>query len=196
MSGLQIVAGAFGKGHGQYEAGEFSFPDGSRRAVETVASIEAHSGVAAKQNWGSSLLGGLKGGLALASNLELSGTLALAASAVGAGLSSLDENGESKPCALIEVTFSDGAGFLALAAQPLSALIENDREVVRRAIVRFAGAAPMIEQPSALPGSLVDTAAGAATTAAEVAGAALKTTVSTTAAALSSAVGRVKWGQR
>ncbi len=73
MAEIKVVAGSCGKGRGQYEAGVFTTPDGAERGVDAVVTIESHGGIAGERNWGEQVLTGLKGGLGLASNLDLTG---------------------------------------------------------------------------------------------------------------------------
>lgn len=172
MPGIQVIAGACGKGAGAYEAGLFTLPDGSCRPVEAVAAIESQGGVSERAGWGESVLGNLKGGLGLASNLDISGGLALAASVIGAGLP--EGAGGPRERTILEVAFADGTSFIAVADVGLSVLIANDREVVGRAFARFAaGSLPAPAEPAAIGPQLVETAgsvlsagAGAALTAA------------------------------
>ena len=127
MAEIKVVAGNCGKGRGAYEAGVLTTPDGVERSVEILITVEAHGDIAGARNWGGQVLNGLKGSLALASNVDLSGTALLAASA----LTSLSAD-EPNPQTLLELTFQDGALLIALADPRLPALIANDREVLRR----------------------------------------------------------------
>lgn len=174
MTGMKIVAGSFGKGQGEYDAGEFAFPDGTRRVVEDINTIHSHGSVTGEQHWGASVVGSLKNGLALASNLDLTGPLSLAVGALAAGLG--DGESGSQQRALVEVAFHDGASFVALAAVGLPVLIGNDREVARRAQGRTvpanlstpvnpAGVDISLTNLTAQAGDAVTSAAGAASSA-------------------------------
>lgn len=68
--------------------------------MECLLIVEAHGDVAGARNWGGQVLDGLKGSLALASNIDLSGTALLAATA----LSSVSAD-DSQPQTLLEITF-------------------------------------------------------------------------------------------
>ncbi|GJE59306.1 hypothetical protein [Methylobacterium trifolii] len=175
MVEIKVVAGTCGKGRGGYEAGLFSTPDGLERSVEGLLTVEAHGDVAGARNWGGQVLDGLKGSLALASNVDLSGTALLAASAL-APLSA----DEPRRQTLLEITFADGALLIALADTNLSALIENDREVLRRG---FARAARRMAEPVAPAGSADET--GLLTNATE----AVQAAAGAAAASASSALG-------
>ncbi|MCF4127276.1 hypothetical protein [Methylobacterium sp. SyP6R] len=142
MAEIKVVAGSCGKGRGQYEAGVFTTPDGAERGVDAVVTIESHGGIAGERNWGEQVLTGLKGGLGLASNLDLTGATGLAASALAAV-----EADESRPKALVEIAFTDGGFIVALADARLAALVTHDREVLQ---VGFARAASRV---AALPAS-------------------------------------------
>ncbi|NEU13290.1 hypothetical protein G3T14_14285 [Methylobacterium sp. BTF04] len=131
MAEIKIVAGNCGKGRGLYDAGVLTTPDGVERSIETLVTVEAHGDVAGARNWGGQVLNGLKGSLALASNIDLSGTAMLAATAL-ATVSSDDPH----PQTLLELTFQDGALLIGLADLRLPALIANDREVLRRGFAR------------------------------------------------------------
>ncbi|MHC2085953.1 hypothetical protein [Methylobacterium sp. CM6244] len=156
-------------------------PDGIERSVESLLTVEAHGDVAGARNWGGQVLDGLKGSLALASNVDLTGTALLAASA----LTSLSAD-EPNPQTLLEMTFQDGGLLIALADPRLSALIANDREVLRRGLARAAQrVALQIEPPAPAEGTLmasasdaVQTAAGAVQVAASAAGTSLSSAFS------------------
>ncbi|UHC17320.1 hypothetical protein LRS73_05345 [Methylobacterium currus] len=136
MAELTIIAGECGRGSGEYDTGLFILPDGSKRGAETVAAVVLHGGVTEKQGKAGQIVGGLKGGLALAAQLDLSTSLSLAATAVGAGLSVLDGGPRQK--AVLEVRFTDGASFVAMADVGVAALMENDRRVIQLAAPRLA----------------------------------------------------------
>lgn len=176
MAEIKVVAGNCGKGKGTYQTGLFTSPDGIERSVETLLTIEVHGDVAGARNWGGQVLDGLKGSLALASNIDLSGTALLAVAA----LSPLSAD-EPQKQTLLELTFEDGALLIAMADARLPALIENDRGVLRHGLVRAAQravpaatlAAPSESTILTTATEAAQTAAGAVHAAAEAAGASL-----------------------
>lgn len=181
MADIKVVAGTCGKGRGTYEAGVLTGPDGVERSVESLRTIEAHGAIAGARNWGGQVLDGLKGSLALASNIDLSGTALLAATALTAV--SADE---SQPQTLLEITFEDGGLLIALADPRLPALICNDREVLRRGFARAAQrVAPSVDGPGHADASLATTASEAA----QAAVGAVQAVTGAAGASLSSALG-------
>ena len=184
MADIKVVAGNCGKGRGTYEAGVLTSPDGVERSVESLRAVEAHGEVAGARNWGGQVLEGLKGSLALASNIDLSGTALLAATALTAV--SIDE---SQPQTLLEITFQDGGLLIALADPRLPALISNDREVLRRGFARAAQrVSPSVDGPGQADPSLAATASGAA----QAAVGAVQAVTGAACASLSSAFGFVR----
>lgn len=185
MADIKVVAGNCGKGRGTYQAGVLTSPDGVERSVECLLTVEAHGDVAGARNWGGQVLDGLKGSLALASNIDLSGTALLAATA----LSSVSAD-DSQPQTLLEITFQDGGLLIALADPRLPALISNDREVLRRG---FARAAQRVAQP--VEGTVCASESRLMSTAGDAAQAAVGAVQAVTGAAgasLSSAFGFVR----
>ncbi|MET7248186.1 hypothetical protein ABZT49_33035 [Methylobacterium sp. EM32] len=168
MAEIKIVAGSCGKGRGVYEAGLFTTPDGVERGVETVVTIESHGGVAGERGWGEQVLTGIKGGLGLASQLDLTGAAGLAASALAAV-----EADEHRPKALVEIVFADGGLVVALADARLAALVAHDREVLRVGLARAASrlAAPLA--PETASAGTLQAASDAVQAAAEAAGSSL-----------------------
>ena len=138
MAELTIVAGECGRGSGEYDTGLFKLPGGDARGAETVAEITVHGGVGEKPSAFSQVLGGLRGGLALAQQLDLTAPVTVAASALGAGLGALDQGPKQR--ALIEVRFEDGATFVAMTDIGIASLMENDRRVIQRATRRLSPA--------------------------------------------------------
>ena len=184
MADIKVVAGNCGKGRGTYEAGVLTSPDGVERSVESLRAVEAHGEVAGARNWGGQVLEGLKGSLALASNLDLSGTALLAATALTAV-----STDESQPQTLLEITFQDGGLLIALADPRLPALISNDREVLRRGFARAAQrVSPSVDGPGQADPSLAATASGAA----QAAVGAVQAVTGAAGASLSSAFGFVR----
>ena len=177
MADLTIVAGEVGRGGGVYDTGLFSLPDGSVRGAETIAEVVIHGGVDKNQSLVGHLIGGLRGGVALASHLDLTAPVNLAAAAIGSGLNALD-NGP-RQSALIEVKFLDGATFVAMADVGISSLMENDRRVIQAAVPRLH---PIPVQAS------TELEAGLATRAVEAASSA----VGSAGSAVSSAFGFIK----
>ena len=182
MADLKVVAGNCGKGRGTYRAGVLTGPDGVERSVESLLALEAHGDVAAARNWGGQILDGLKGSLALASNMDLSGTALLTATA----LTSLAAD-EAHPQTVLEMTFQDGGLLIALADPRLPALIANDREVLQRG---FARATQPVAQPSdgVSEGGLLTTASDAA----QAAAGAVHAAAGAAGASLTSAFGFVR----
>ena len=184
MADIKVVAGNCGKGRGTYEAGVLTSPDGVERSVESLRAVEAHGEVAGARNWGGQVLEGLKGSLALASNIDLSGTALLAATALTAV-----STDESQPQTLLEITFQDGGLLIALADPRLPALISNDREVLRRG---FARAAERVSQPVDGPGHPDSSLATTASEAAQAAVGAVQAVTGAAGASLSSAFSFVR----
>lgn len=189
MAILIVVSGPCGKGQATYDHEHFDLPDGARRPIETLLAIEVHGGVAAdaREGWTSDVLRGLKGGLSMAADLELSGTLSLAAGAVGAGLSALG-SGDAKPRALAEMIFVDGVQILALVDPALPPLLLHDRDVVRRTIERLSEI--IIQAPEEASGD-----AGLLADAREAAFGAAGAVGTAAGAALTSARSLLRWGK-
>lgn len=143
MADLTIVAGECGRGAGEYDTGIFKLPGRPERGAESIAEVIVHGGVAEKQSTIDQVLMGLRGGLSLANQLDLSAPVSVAASALGAGLGALDTGPRQK--ALIEVRFTDGASLVAMTDIGIAALMENDRRVILLAAKRFQPQAPMAE---------------------------------------------------
>lgn len=135
MAELTIVAGECGRGSGEYDTGLFKLPDGRERGAETIAEVTVHGGIGEKPSAFSQVLGGLRGGLALAQQLDLTAPVTVAASALGAGLGALDQGPRQR--ALIEVKFRDGATFVAMTDIGIASLMENDRRVIQLAANRL-----------------------------------------------------------
>lgn len=135
MAELTIVAGECGRGSGEYDTGLFKLPDGRERGAETITEITVHGGVGEKQSAFSQVLGGLRGGIALAQQLDLTAPVTVAASALGAGLGALDKGPKQR--ALIEVKFRDDATFVAMTDIGIASLMENDRRVIQLAAKRL-----------------------------------------------------------
>ena len=169
MADLTIVAGEVGRGGGVYDTGIFTLPDGSVRGAETIAEIVIHGGVDKNQTLVGYLIGGLKGGVALASHLDLTAPVNLAAAAIGSGLNVLDSG--PRQSALIEVKFLDGATFVAMTEVGISSLMENDRRVIQIAISRLRSLA--VPVPSAVEHGLATRTVEAASSAVESAGSAV-----------------------
>ncbi|AWN48767.1 hypothetical protein DK419_22440 [Methylobacterium terrae] len=165
MAEIKIVAGSCGKGRGQYEAGVFTTPDGIERGVDAVVTIESHGGVAGERGWGEQVLTGIKGGLGLASTLDLTGAAGLAASALAAV-----EADENQPKALVEIAFVDGGFIVALADARLTALVMHDREVLRVGFARAANRVAALPTPDASAGRALQAAGDVVQAAAEAAG--------------------------
>ncbi|KQQ30699.1 hypothetical protein ASF53_18155 [Methylobacterium sp. Leaf123] len=180
MADLTIVAGECGRGSGEYDTGVFNLPGPSARGAETIAEIVVHGGVGEKPSTLGQMLGGLRGGLALAQQLDLSVPVNVAASALGAGLGALDSGPKQK--ALIEVRFLDGATLLAMTDIGIAALMENDRRVIQLAANRLR-AEPAVQETPVDPSE-----AGFGATALN----AVSVVAGTTGAAVSSALGYLK----
>lgn len=180
MADLTIVAGECGRGSGEYDTGLFKLPGMPDRGAETIAEIVVHGGVGEKQSTIGQMLGGLRGGLALAQQLDLSTPVNVAASALGAGLGALDSRPKQK--ALIEVRFCDGASLVAMTDIGIAALMENDRRVIQLAAHRVRAEVVVQELAQTPPEAGFGTTA--LNTVSEVAG--------TTGAVMSSAIGFLK----
>lgn len=180
MADLTIVAGECGRGSGEYDTGVFKLPGPAERGAETIAEIVVHGGVGEKQSTFGQMLDGLRGGLALAQQLDLSAPVNVATSALGAGLGALDSGPKQK--ALIEVRFLDGATLLAMTDVGIAALMENDRRVIQLAVSRIR--AETATQATALLPPEAGFGATALNAVSDVAG--------TTGAAVSSALGYLK----
>lgn len=165
MAEIKIVAGSCGKGRGLYEAGVFTTPDGLERGVDAVITIESHGGVAGERGWDEQMLTGIKGGLGLASNLDLTGAAGLAASALAAV-----EADEAQPKALVEIAFVDGGFIVALADARLAALVTHDREVLRVGFARAANRVAALPAPDTSDGGALQAAGDAVQAAAAAAG--------------------------
>ncbi|SFV14751.1 hypothetical protein SAMN02799631_05944 [Methylobacterium sp. 174MFSha1.1] len=168
MAEIKVVAGNCGKGRGQYEAGVFTTPDGVERGVDTVVAIESHGGVAGERGWGEQVLTGIKGGLGLASQLDLTGAAGLAVSALAAV-----EADESRPKALVEIAFADDGLVVALADARLAALVAHDREVLRVGLARAASRLAVPLAPETASAGTLQAASDAVQAAAGAAGSSL-----------------------
>lgn len=142
MPALTIVSGSYGKGQATYEREALTLPNEQVCPVDEIASIEVHGGVAGQEGggWAGDILRSVKGGLSLASNLELTGIAGMAAGALSSGLSSLDDGGKDAPRALLDITFKGGGSIVALAHPALAALLLHDRDVVSRTVERLGEA--------------------------------------------------------
>ncbi len=180
MNEIKFIAGTCGKGAGTYEAGLFKMPEGGQRAVETLSDLEIHGDVAPEAHWVGQIASGLKG--VLTSSVKIAGPLSLAASAVGAGLNSLNEG--ARPRAVINAVFEDGSMMIALVDLGLANLIQNDREVIRRALLRTGH----VPQRTHNVSEGADTAPSLTAQAAEV----IHEASDAASAALSSAIGMFK----
>lgn len=178
MNEIKVIAGTCGKGIGAYESGLFKMPEGGQRAVETLVELEIHGDVAPEAHWVGQIASGLKG--VFSSSIKIAGPLSLAASAVGAGLGAINEG--SRPRAVINAIFDDGSVIIALTDLGVANLIQNDRDVIRRALLR-AGHLP---QPAQHDSS--DPSPSFSTQAAEV----IHEATDAASAALSSAIGIFK----
>lgn len=175
MNEIRAIAGTCGKGNGTYESGIFRLPEGGQRPVEALTEIEIHGDVANDAHWVGQIASGLKG--VFASSVKISGPLGLAANAVGAGLGAINEG--SQPRAVINATFEDGATLVALMDLGIASLIRNDREVVRRALIRAGLSASQATRPDEqdTSPSLTSQAVEVVTEAADAAGAALTSAI-------------------
>jgi len=107
--------------------------------AEGFTAVSVLGGVDEQEHWSERVFGGLKGGLALASNLDLSPSLGLAASFLGAGAGALAR--EAKTNVVVEIEAGSQGAIVALAATGLAALMLHDRETCRRALERGSAAA-------------------------------------------------------
>ncbi|MGU3418504.1 hypothetical protein [Methylobacterium sp. D54C] len=142
MPRLQVIAGAAGKGEAVYEAGALQLPNAATWYAEAFTAITVLGGVDEQEHWSERVFGGLKGGLALASNLDLSPALGLAASVLGAGAGALAR--EARANVIVEIEAGSQGAIVALAAPGLTALMLHDRETCRRAVMR--GSAGVVER--------------------------------------------------
>ena len=138
MPKLQVIAGAAGKGEATYEAGVLRLPNETVWCAEAFSAVTVLGGVDEQESWSERVFGGLKGGLALASSLDLSPALGLAASALGAGAGAIAR--EPRSSVVIEVEAGALGTLVALAAPGLAALMLHDRETCRRTLKRAAAA--------------------------------------------------------
>lgn len=134
MPKLQVIAGAAGKGEATYEAGALHLPNALTWYAEAFTAVSVLGGVDEQEHWSERVFGGLKGGLALASSLDLSPALGLAASVLGAGTGALAR--EAKANVVIEIEAGSQGTVVALAAPGLAALMLHDRDTCRRALAR------------------------------------------------------------
>lgn len=167
MPQLQIIAGAAGKGSATYEEGVLGLPNGEVWYAEQLADVAVLGGVDEKEHWSGRLVGGLRGGLSMASALDLSPTLSLAASLVCAGAETVAADPKSR--VVIEIAGPDQRALVAIAAPGLAALMMHDRAVCLSARSR-ALEIPTIEaaipdSAHSLPSTLTDVAASATVTA-------------------------------
>lgn len=174
MADLTIVAGECGRGQGEYDTGLFKLPGSSERGAEMIAEIIVHGGVGQKQSTVTQVLNSLRGGVALAQQLDLTAPVNVAASALGAGLNALDEGPKQK--ALIEVRFVDGTSLIAMTDVDIATLMENDRRVIQLAASRLS-------PDTATPHTPIATDVGFGATALET----VSNVADTTGAAVSSA---------
>lgn len=176
MIRIEIIAGSFGRGIATYNHGELHFPEQLILGVEAVAQIDGRGAVLPKQHWSEAAISNLRSGLAVASNLELTGAASLAVAAIGAGLAKDRDPSQSQQ--VIEVTFTDGRGFVALAPEGLAILIQNDRTVLQRAYERNASHSLETIPQSRHQNELLTSASAMASATAEAAGSALSSAMS------------------
>jgi hypothetical protein len=148
VSRFEIVAGDFGRGRGRYDAGIFTLPKGSPRAIEDVVSVESNATIL-ERSWLGAAAGGLKGA-AIAAPLGMMATIfaspikaivtggpaAITAGAIGAGIGAL--GGGTKNKALMQVAFRDGAGLVAIAEEHLPDRILEHSELAIELLRRQA----------------------------------------------------------
>lgn len=172
MPQLQIISGAACKGTATYEEGILSLPNGDAWYAEQFADVVVLSGVDEKEHWSGRLVGSLRGGLSMASALDLSPTLSLAASLVGAGADTLAVDPKAR--VVIEITAQDRGTLIAIAAPGLAALMLHDRVVCLSARGRALEIRPIeatgSDPASRLPDTFTDLAASATSTASLIAG--------------------------
>lgn len=143
MARLALVAGDFGTGSAQYEAGEFRFSKGRLQSISNVIDMEANATVVQKHA-GRAILNSAKNAAALApvamvvgvfaAPLALVGTIGIAAAAIGGAVGLLGGGAETK--SLIQVKFEQGTGFVAICEQELAATITNDLALMRAHVER------------------------------------------------------------
>jgi len=171
MPQLQIIAGAAGKGNATYEEGVLSLPNGEVWYAEQLADVVVLGGVDEKEHWSGRLVGGLRGGLSMASALDLSPTLSLAASLVCAGAETMAADPKSR--VVIEITQMDQKTLVAIAAPGLAALMIHDRAVCvsarGRALEIQTIEAAKKDPAVSLPDTLNGVAASATATASQLA---------------------------
>ena len=156
MSRFEIVAGDFGRGKGRYRAGLFTLPKGDPRGIEDVASVESNARIM-QRDWFGAARGAMKGAAASApigamatifaspiKAIITAGPAALTAGAIGAGLGAVG-NG-TKNMSLMQITFRDSLGFVAIAPVDLpDAVLENSElaaELIKRQARVLREAAP------------------------------------------------------
>ncbi|WP_264048103.1 hypothetical protein [Methylobacterium flocculans] len=158
MIEIVILAGTCGAGSGTYELGLFHLPDGSARGVEDLTDlIVPPDPVVSMATCRVGIARGLRE--ALAATGPLPRPLGLAASVLGAGLDVLGGDGRSGLS--VELRFADGATATIRTDAEGVARIGRDRDVVRRAALRFAArsaedtpAESLAEPPGGEPATL------------------------------------------
>ena len=163
MPQLQIIAGVAGKGTATYEEGVLNLPDGDIWYAEQLEDAVVLGGMGEKEHWSGRIVEGLKGGLSMASALDLSPTLSLAASLVCAGAETIAADPKSR--AVIEITGPDQRALVAIAAPGLAALMIHDRAVCLSARARTLEIQPIEAAMTGLERNLPDTLTGVATSA-------------------------------
>lgn len=137
MARLELVAGDFGKGAASYDVGEFRLPGRRLQNVANVISVEANATVIEK-HWGRALGDGVRNAVGLApvamlvgvfaAPLAAVGAIGIAAAAVGGAVGLLGGGAQDK--VLIQVTFAQGAGFIAVCDAVLAKAIADDAQLM------------------------------------------------------------------
>jgi hypothetical protein len=145
MSRFEIVAGDFGKGRGSYACGTFTLPGKTSRGIEDVAAVEANATVVQGSWWRAAkdtLKGAatvapvavVAGAIFVAPLAAVAGTAALTGAAIGAAMGAL--GGGMRNRTLMQVTFRDGSGLIAIAEEHLPGQILHEAEIAAQVAAR------------------------------------------------------------
>jgi hypothetical protein len=143
MARLELVAGDFGRGTAKYDTGEFRLPGRRLQNIANVIAVEANATIIEK-HWGRALGDGVRNAAGLAPVAMLVGvfaaplaavaTIGVAAAAVGGAVGLLGGGAQNK--LLVQVTFAQGTGFIAVCDTEVAKTITDDVRLVRAQVER------------------------------------------------------------
>lgn len=143
MASLQLVAGDFGKGNATYDVGEFRLPGRRLQGAIHITSVEANTTVIEK-HWGRAVVDGVRNAAGFApvamlvgvfaAPLAAVGTIGIAEAAIGGAIGLLGGGAANK--VLLQVTFEQGTGFVAVCDAEVAKAIADDARLLRAQAAR------------------------------------------------------------